>query len=550
MPPRGADPVAGTRTGCLGSARVERLLALHGPTPAGPTGGAGTVIPERVDVIVVGGGPVGCGLSLLLAARGRRVLVVERHTSPYPLPRAVHFDDETARILQACGIGATLPEFSEPATTYEWRNGQGVPLLRFETPADGRQGWPSANMFNQPDLEARLLGQVDASADITMLWGHQVVGAGQDDGSAWVDMGAVGSGGCTRVAASYVVGCDGANSTVRDGLGVTFDDRGFFFDWLVVDVSLHEPRVFDPPNLQVCDPGRPTTVVSGGPGRRRWEFMCLPGETLETLDEASAAWGFLAPWGVRPDNATMVRHAGYRFRARWATRWHAGRVFLAGDAAHQTPPFAGQGMCAGLRDAANLAWKLDYALGHPGATALLDTYDTERIPQAAAVIEVATELGRVICIPDEEEARVRDDQLAPFVPDVGGTPAPPLPGISGGILSDSASAGELFIQSTVGIGGRTGLLDDVVGAGWHLVTSGDRSALRGDDATWFGSIGGRVVALGAGVEDVDGRYGRWFADHGVVAVLERPDFAIYGTATTDREVGALITGLRERLDAP
>ena len=252
------------------------------------------------------------------------------------------------------------------------------------------------------------------------------------------------------------MGCDGANSTVRDLLGVTFDDRGFYYDWLVVDVALHEPRVFDPPNLQVCDPRRPTTVVSGGPGRRRWEFMCLPGETLETLDEEAAAWAFLEPWDVRPDNATMVRHAGYRFRARWATRWHEGRIFLAGDAAHQTPPFAGQGMCAGLRDAANLAWKLDYALGHPGAAALLETYDTERIPQAAAVIEVATELGQVICIPDAEEARARDEQMAPLVPPGGSTPAPPMPGISGGILTDSASAGELFIQATVRAGGAEG----------------------------------------------------------------------------------------------
>ena len=409
-------------------------------------------MPDRVDVVVVGAGPVGCALSLLLGARGRSVLVVERHTGPYPLPRAVHFDDETARILQACGLGEDLPALSEPATTYEWRNGEGVPLLRFEMPAQGRQGWPSANMFNQPDLEARLFDRVEATEGLSLLWGHAAVDAGQDADGAWVEIEPADGGARQRVDASYVVGCDGANSTVRDLLGVTFDDRGFYYDWLVVDVALHEPRVFDPPNLQVCDPRRPTTVVSGGPGRRRWEFMCLPGESLETLDEEAAAWAFLEPWDVRPDNATMIRHAGYRFRARWATRWHEGRIFVAGDAAHQTPPFAGQGMCAGLRDAANLAWKLDYALDHPGAAALLETYDTERIPQAAAVIEVATELGKVICIPDAEEARARDEQMAPLVPPGGSTPAPPMPGISGGLLTDSALAGELFIQATVRAG--------------------------------------------------------------------------------------------------
>jgi 2-polyprenyl-6-methoxyphenol hydroxylase-like FAD-dependent oxidoreductase len=502
-----------------------------------------------VDVVVVGAGPVGRALSLLLEKRSRTVLLVERHSDPYPLPRAVHFDDETARILQACGLGDDLPGLSEPATTYEWRNGDGVPLLRFETPEQGRQGWPSSNMFNQPDLEARLSGRVQEASGVSFLSGTAAVDAGQDGHSAWVELEPSCGGDRRRVATSYIVGCDGANSTVRDLLGVEFDDRGFYFDWLAVDVALHDPRTFDPPNLQVCDPHRPTTVVSGGPGRRRWEFMCLPGETLETLDEETAAWAFLEPWDVRPDNATMVRHAGYRFRARWATRWHDGRIFLAGDAAHQTPPFAGQGMCAGLRDAANLAWKLDYALGHPDATALLDTYDTERIPQAAAVIGIATELGRVICIPDAAEARTRDEQMAPLVPSGGSTPAPPMPGISGGILTDSAGAGELFIQSVVRVDGSEGLLDDVVGTGWHLVTSGRPTDLDGDLATWFESIGGRWVTIGTAVEDVEGRYGRWFADQGVTAVLERPDFAIYGTAATHVDVTDLVARLRNQLEA-
>ena len=506
-------------------------------------------VPGRVDVVVVGAGPVGCSLALLLGARGRSVLLLERHPGPYPLPRAVHFDDETARILQACGIGADLPALSEPATTYEWRNADGVTLLRFETPAQGRQGWPSANMFNQPDLEARLFERVGAMPEVSLLWGHAAVDAGQDAGGAWVDIESTAEGTRHRVEATYVVGCDGANSTVRDLLGVTFEDRGFYYDWLVVDVELHELRVFDPPNLQVCDPRRPTTVVSGGPGHRRWEFMCLPGETLETIDQEAAAWAFLKPWDVRPDNAALVRHAGYRFRARWATRWHEGRIFLAGDAAHQTPPFAGQGMCAGLRDAANLAWKLDYVLGHPGAEAVLETYDVERIPQAAAVIELATELGRVICIPDEEEARSRDEQMAPLVPPGGSVPVPMMPGISGGILAERPMAGELFIQAIVCADGVEGRLDDVIGPGWHLVTNGQAPELDGELAAWFRSIGGRIVAIGATVEDVEGRYGRWFAEHGVDAVLERPDFALYGTAATHQEIAELVTELRNQLEA-
>src|SRR5271165_4362525 len=172
-------------------------------------------VPDRVDVVVVGAGPVGCTLALLLGARQRSVLLVERHAGPYPLPRAVHFDDETARILQACGLGGELPALSEPATTYEWRNGVGVPLLRFEMPVQGRQGWPSANMFNQPDLEARLLARVGASHDLSLLWGHAVVNAGQDTGGAWVDIESTADGTRHRVETAYVVGCDGANSTVR-----------------------------------------------------------------------------------------------------------------------------------------------------------------------------------------------------------------------------------------------------------------------------------------------------------------------------------------------
>jgi|SRR5271166_2231518 len=509
--------------------------------------------PGRYDVTIVGAGPVGCALALLLADRGRSVCLIERHEAPYPLPRAVHFDDETARVLQACGLGDVLPELSEPATIYEWQNGEGVPLLRFEMPELGRQGWPSANMFNQPELEEKLFERIDAHPDITFRRGLEAIAVGQDTATVSLRARPVvedSPADAETIVSRFLMGCDGANSTIRELLGIEMEDHGFYFDWLVVDVTLDEPRVFDPPNLQVCDPARPTTVVSGGPGRRRWEFMCLPGESLDALADDSAAWALLEPWNVTPENARMVRHAGYRFRARWATRWHEGRIFLAGDAAHQTPPFAGQGMCAGLRDAANLAWKIDYVLSQPDRLTLLDSYEIERIPQAAAVIEVATELGKVICIPDPREAAERDSTMAPLVPPGGSTPAPPMPGLSSGLVRPrSALAGELFIQGRVRSDGIEGLLDDVFGRGWRLVTPLPSPGIPDELSAWFVTVGGRTIVIGDEIDDLDNTYTEWFQHQGIRAALQRPDFYLFGTATTETDVGELLNDLRVTLES-
>src|SRR5262249_51293778 len=150
-----------------------------------------------------------------------------------------------------------------------------------------------------------------------------------------------------------------ANSVVRELAGVSMTDLGFSYEWLLCDVRLHEPRTFVPTNLQLCDPARPTTLVGSGPGRRRWEFMRLPEESSAEFDTVSTAWRLLVPHGVTPGTATLLRSGSYRSRAVWADQWRVGRVLLAGDAAHLMPPFAGQGMCSGIRDASNLAWKLD-----------------------------------------------------------------------------------------------------------------------------------------------------------------------------------------------
>jgi 2-polyprenyl-6-methoxyphenol hydroxylase-like FAD-dependent oxidoreductase len=518
---------------------------------------------DSVDVAIVGYGPVGAALAVLLAQRGWRVAVLERWQDPYPLPRAVHYDHEAGRILQSCGIGEPLAKISEPAEIYEFQNAERRPLLRFGRRGRGLSGWPQSSMFSQPDLEALLFSRVAELPGVEVRRGVQVVSL-DDDGATvtvhgeHVDVEPDGNGGlrlrpvadAAPLRARYVVGCDGANSTVRDLIGVPMADRAFFYDWLIVDVIFAEPRMFDPLNVQICDPARPTTCVSGGPGRRRWEFMALPGETIDSLNDEATAWQLLEPWGATPDNARLERHAVYRFQARWVDEWRRGRVLLAGDAAHQTPPFAGQGLCSGLRDAANLAWKLDLVLSGASPDALLDAYGPERAPNMQAVVELAIEMGRMVCACNPEEVRARDEM---FLTSYDGsiTDIPPFPGVSAGVVrAGSPKAGELFVQADIERDGVRTRFDDAVGAGWRLVTNGP-VALDRDLADWFASIGGVVVTVGgpAGVHDVGGDYGRWFAEHSVVAALQRPDFVLFGTAEYEAGTAELVGALRVSLQS-
>jgi len=500
------------------------------------------------DVAIVGAGPAGLVLGVQLSQRGRSVMILEQWPRAYSLPRAVHFDHEVGRILQSCGIGEEVRAISEPAEVYEWRNAEGTTLLRFGRIGTARSGWPFSSMFCQPELEAQLESTARSLPSLDIRRAVRVDGLEQHEDHVVVDYASVDVGtdgqlsrrSAGTVRTSYVVGCDGANSTVRDLLGVTMDDRGFFYDWLIVDVILNEPRVFDPINLQVCDPRRPTTAVSGGPGRRRWEFMRLPDERLEELGEESTAWKLLAPWDVHPGNARLERHAVYTFAARVADTWHVGRTFLAGDAAHQMPPFAGQGMCAGIRDAANLAWKLDLVITGRAGTRLLATYDEERRPSAVAAIEFSIELGKVICVPDPAEAKARDDVMAAAVTDEVSEVAD-LPGIASGLVhAESKHAGELFPQGD--LGGRW--FDDVHGAGWHFVTvDPDAAALDSSLVDWLDSIFGTVVDVRGTAPDL----AAWFVANDVQWALQRPDFHLYGTAVNVVGAAKLVEDLRRRL---
>lgn len=504
------------------------------------------------DIAIVGYGPVGQTLAILLAKRGWRVGVFEKQPQPYPLPRAVHFDHEVGRILQSVGVADEIVGLTETADSYEWRNAAGETLLRFDSQALGLSGWPDGNMFPQPELEKLLDRRARSWPAIDIRRAAEVIDLEQRSDSVRGQV-RLASGEIDTFSTQFLVGCDGSNSFVRTKIGATVTDLGFFFDWLIVDLVPRHAERWRPLNIQICDPARPTTLVSGGPGRRRWEFMRLPGESLEDLNSEATAWRLLAPWGFDRDNARLERHTVYRFQARWVDSWRAGRVLLAGDAAHQMPPFAGQGMCSGLRDAANLAWKLDLVLRQRAAPALLDSYASERVPHVRALIELSMALGRVICIADAEQAAARDAAMtAALANGEPSTPPPPV-GIGAGIVSNTPHAGTLFVQRRAQRGSAVGLFDDVIGAGWVLLSPfGDPGEhLDGADVEFLRSIGGVIIGLATGGDatDVDGDYRRWFNENGVAVVLQRPDFYIFGTGSRLQDSAALVRQLRALLSS-
>ena len=485
------------------------------------------------DVVVVGAGPVGLAAARMLGLRGHDVLVLERWPTPYPLPRAAHFDDEIGRVFQRMGLTDEVRTISAGVPDhYEWRNAAGATLLSIDWSGTGPSGWPVANFFSQPDLEKVLVTAIEAMPNVTLQRGADVVGIEEQTDDVLLTYMAIEQ---RHARARFVIGCDGANSFVRERLGTAVHDEGFFYDWLIVDTIPTDDRDWSPQNWQLCDPARPTTLVSGGPGRRRWEFMLLPGETRDEFDTNDKAWELLSAWGRTPKNSRLERHAVYTFAARWADRWNRGRLAIAGDAAHQMPPFAGQGMCSGLRDVANLCWKLDRVLRGESDLALLDTYTSERSIHLQHAIAMSVELGRVICILDEQQAAERDARMIAGGADPARVlPVAALPVLGDGVLADDSSTlrGTLAPQFPVERDGHRVLLDDVTGYGALLLTLDE----AGED------FGGRSFTIGS-VElgDPDGAWRAWFDAHHIRAVLIRPDHYIFGAVTDLADAKELIT---------
>ena len=467
------------------------------------------------DVLIAGMGPVGAALAALLGDLGVSVLVVEKDHEVYPLPRAAHFDHEIMRLFQQLGVAEAVSQHARPAPAYEFRAADGRVLMRMDGSAGGSpSGWRASYMFHQPGLEHALRAKVATDAKIETRIGVRFTGYAEDADGVVVTL--EGPDGPQTVRAGYLVGCDGGSSAVRAAMGGGLFDYGFDEPWLVIDVRVNEGARVPDVNLQICDPARPTTCVLMGPGRHRWEFMLLPGETADQVLSDDFILPLVAKWDC--GDIEIERRAVYRFHGLVANTWRRGRVMLAGDSAHQTPPFAGQGLCAGLRDAANLSWKLAAVLDG-GDEALLDTYQAEREPHVRAFIELAIGMGQLVCTLDPAAAAARDAAMT------GPGPKPPLPNFSppplgpGCLVAGSPAAGTLFIQPWAD--GRG--LDDVLGAGPWLITRAGLSEAP---------LAPYREALAA-----------WLDKQGAEAVLVRPDRYVFGTG----DAGALAAAWSARL---
>ena len=459
--------------------------------------------PTKTDIAIIGGGPIGTLLANLLGRRGNNVIVLEKQAQPYPLPRAIHFDGEAMCCFQATGLADKILTHTHVGKGMLFKDRTGKTLIDWSRDQEiGPMGWHESYRFYQPGLEAVLREGLNRFDHVTLLSDQEVTGITQSDQSVTLKT-AQGA----RIEAAYVIGADGTGSFTRKTMGSALEDLGFQERWLVVDALLTRPRDdLGDHSIQYCDPDAPATYVCGVGARRRWELRLGPDDP-ETFSDAQV-WQKLKRW-IAPQDAALERHAIYTFRSRIATHWRAGRCLIAGDSAHQMPPFMGQGMCAGVRDAANLEWKLSAVLRGADAT-LLDSYQSEREANARAFIEMSVALGRLI----NQTARghLPEGRMKSIWPKLG-------PGLG----SREGGAGGLAPQITTAQGQRA---DDAVGQDFYLLSATPLT------------LPGWTTLIGA--QD-------WLTEQGYSAMMIRPDgYCLAGIAQGEdpRHLTALAESIR------
>jgi 3-(3-hydroxy-phenyl)propionate hydroxylase len=512
---------------------------------------------ESVDVVIVGAGPSGLTLANILGLQGVRTLVVEERDTLIDYPRGVGLDDEGLRTFQSIGLVEQVLPHTVPNQILRFFDAKRR-LLAEMAPPDARFGWPKRNGFVQPMVDAELYAGLERFDHVEVRFGHRMESCVETGDGVTVEF----SNGQDGVHARYVVGCDGGRSVTRRLMGVTFDGTTSSTRWLVVDVA-NDP--LGHPNSEVgADPKRPYVSISIAHGIRRFEFLIHPDETDEQADDPAFVRRMLAQRVPHPERVDMIRHRVYTHHSRIAGSFRKGRLMLAGDAAHLMPVWQGQGYNSGIRDAANLGWKLAAVVNGQAEDALLDTYDVERRKHARAMIDLSTMVGRVISPTNRRVAALRDRVIhaASVVPSLKRyileMRFKPMPRYQQGAVfhgepaSDNSPTGTLFIQPRIDTrDSQNVLLDDVLGPGFAILAwSNNVRAILGDKAfdrwnalgakfiearpmtqlRWPGHADPDVTVVG----DRTGALKSWFDTYTDAVLFLRPDRCIAGACIAQR----------------
>ena len=491
------------------------------------------------DVAIVGYGPVGAVLAALLGQAGISVYVCDQLNDVYEIPRAIALDHEILRVFQQIGIVDAVLPYVEPFTPSEFYGVDGQLIRRLTMiEAPYPLGYTPSVVFTQPPVERILRTRVAALSNVTVDLSTELLEFSQTGAQVTLKVRRATDAGAFHhtVNAKWMIGCDGGGSRVRSALNIALEDLDFDEPWLVVDALVNAEGLKKLPrtSVQYCEPERPCTFVIGPNNHRRWEISLKPGEDPVKAASAEGTWALLRRW-IAPGDGDLWRQSSYRFHALVAERWRDGRIFLAGDAAHMQPPFLGQGMCQGIRDAANLAWKLERVVrGQVPAEqtdTLLDSYPLERKAHVSELIQRLKKIGEVICERDVNKARERDaNMLAACGGVVKDTPRQDiLPSLQNGIVSARGVTGRGTLFPQVVQEGKR--MDDAIGYGWRLLHDGTlstptQSGLRCINVT-------QAFATGNVAQT-------WLDKHGVHAALVRPDHYVYGTAASGAQLMELL----------
>ena len=515
--------------------------------------------PSKYDVAVIGYGPTGATAANLLGQLGLKVVVIERDPDIYGRARAISTDDEVMRIWQSVGLADQLQQDMLPDRPLAFVDANGRTFIDMKIEPRGTGHAPQQFLY-QPAMDQVLRAGVDRFANVEVLLEHECLRLSVKDDVAELMLADLRTDAVKRVRASYVIAADGGSSPTRGQLGIGYSGRTYEERWVVIDTKVVRPWDTHDKLRFHCDPARPTVDCPTPLGHHRWEYPARVGEDDQKLVREAEIWNVLNAQGITEDEVKILRAVVYCHHVRVADRWRVGRVFLAGDAAHAMPPWIGQGMSAGVRDAANLCWKLAAVINGQAPDVLLDSYQAERKPHVTDVTRRAVFVGRIITERNKVVAalRNRSGRMLMRMPRLARRMQKlmwiPFPRYRDGFLATGhrAAGWQIPQPRVIAPNGATVPLDNVLRNRWALLHIGERRRAAVPGKRWVcrrSELPPGVRFPADSIRDAEGTLMRWLKQRNATAVVLRPDGFIYAAAKSGKQLPPPPTGFSSRTTA-